>query len=151
MKKLIRLTAIISLFTLSCRKDPKPDTDYFLFGVSYGHCINDCAYFYKLENGKLYADDMKRFGTFSFFSGELSDSKAGMAQNLLAQLPPVLISQPGQTFGCPDCVDQGAYFVQLKQNGTTVHWRIDPSTDQLPAELKAFADTLGSTLNKLSR
>lgn len=144
--------AMVLLGFNSCKKDPKVNPDYFAFGDAHGHCITNCANFFKISNRAIFADNMERFqGSLSFQTKPLDNSKYELAKVLEEHFPDFLENNPNQTFGCPDCVDQGGYHIEIRQNNVTRFWHIDTNVNEQPTEIRNYVDELESVLSALTQ
>ena len=115
MKKII-LTALVLVVLTSCRKAIIYG-DYFIFGVSYSECEGNCVNYFMIKKEQLYPDNMTNFGEkLKFKNRKLSEDKYKVAKQLVEKFPEFLKNSSSATFGCPDCRDQGAYYIQLKEN-----------------------------------
>lgn len=125
--------------------------EYFTFGIAHGYCIGDCAKFYKIENGQLFADNITTYSgsQVSFSSTAMSTIKYELAKPLIENLPMYLINHANTTFGCPDCSDQGGIHVELKQNGVVKTWHIDTFNQHQPDEIKNYITQLITILDQL--
>ena len=131
---------------------PLDSTGYFAFGSTYGMCPGNCATFFEIKNGKLYPDSMDRYtGTLYFKSNPLANDRLNLATNLLYNIPGDLRNYPDSTHGCPDCHDQGQYYIEYKANATAPvqYWHIDTDTSVLPASVKWFTVYLGNMIDSL--
>jgi len=140
MKRLF-LPLIIILTFVACSEKVYPDPSAFLFGSWYGFCIENCIHLYKLENGKLYPDDMStRFQSndITFQKTPLGENLAKKAEELYRLFPSYLRKNPNMTIGCPDCYDQGVIYLAFEENGKLTEWKIDPDKNNYPPEIEAF-------------
>jgi len=141
----------------ACKKDPIVKTinyDYLIFGTVYGECIGpNCITLYKLEDGKLYKNSSREYPNLnSNYAGDyalLSSDKYGQTKDLPDHFPEEFLMKSVQFVGCPDCVDQGGYYVEFSKNGKMKNWMIDRSKANLPKELHAFIDKLGEKMELL--
>lgn len=149
MMKNALLLALVLL--LGCKKSETNPTNaeyqYFIFGSYAGECGGNCAAIFKLENQQLFADDGLVYFTGSdnipFQNTSLSAEKIALAVTLSEQIPNSLFDQPDGLIGCPDCHDQGGYFVEVKlSNGEVRRWNIDPDE----ADFKPFCDAIRATV-----
>lgn len=89
MKRLI-LPLIIILAFAGCAEKVTPDPSAFVFGGWHGLCLENCIHLYKLENGKLYLDDMStryQSGAITFQKTPLDDKLAKKAEELYRLFP----------------------------------------------------------------
>ncbi|HPG07736.1 MAG: hypothetical protein KDC59_13575 [Saprospiraceae bacterium] len=128
-------------FTLACSKDEIAlgKGDSFVFGVYHGFCANECVTLFKLENDKLYLDEMNRLDpeNLVFSSSPLPDSSFQKAMKIWELFPEQLLSEPEQ-IGIPDAHDQGGYYLRLSQGGSIHSWYIDTVLERLPEYLQQY-------------
>jgi hypothetical protein len=148
--KLIPLAGLILLLTF-CKKDEPSNGDYFAFGYASGFCIGNCAHFYLIKDNNLYPDDMDRYlnSILKFKSDALSKDKYNLAKKLVDSFPIYLKYNPNKTFGCPDCLDQGGFHIEIKENEQINRWHIDPDTVNLTIEIRAYVKEIQNTLDQL--
>lgn len=153
MKSKILFPVLLCALLFSCKKDPvTPDSvDYFTFGVNYCFCIDQCATLYKYADAKL----IKGVGNscepadYTFNGTALPADDLALAETLLNALPDSLFSSSETIFGCPDCADQGGYYVEIKKDGEVKSWRIDTRADDLPEWLKPYQQKIKDTIESL--
>lgn len=151
MSKIIYLLLILFAFN-TCKKDPALTGDYFAFGVAHGFCINNCADFFLIKKNKLYPDDMEHFwGKLTFKNTPLPAQKYESANNLKINFPVYLRQHPDTTFGCPDCVDQGRIYIEIKEKGDIMFWNIDPSKNTQPTEIQNYIENMEEVLEVLKK
>jgi len=132
----------------SCDKDPVVaglgEEGYFVFGNFYGLCAgDDCIRIFKFDDDQLYADTKKVYpnrgniynGSYKKISNPHIDSIA----SLLSGFPQELLSDTNVVFGCPDCVDQGVIYLELKFNDIHRSWLLDNVNSALPEYLRDYA------------
>lgn len=96
--------------------------DYIIYGV--GSFAWKCdATFYKISEGKLYADTSKAIcnrevGKYYFY--QLSDSQYIKVSNVLNSFPLQLSKGLGQDFPCKQCADTGWFTLQRKEKGKKI-------------------------------
>jgi hypothetical protein len=151
------LLLIISCGLLSCTACKKTgtvatglNTDYFVFGDAYGMCRGNCVHLFKYEDDKLFADSMDRLqNPLVFGSSPLNSEHAAKAKHLLNIFPPALKKDSSLTVGCPDCHDQGTYYIAYRSGGSIHQIRIDTDTAQQPEEIRDFVRELRTVLDTL--
>ena len=85
-----------------------------------------------------------------FKNETLPVDKFNLAKKLLDKFPQYLLFNPNKTFGCPDCADQGGYYIEIKEkNGEVKNWHIDTDTSKQPAEIRAYIEDLRMLLGQL--
>lgn len=148
------LSVLMLIILLSaCRKQQvnTPD-DYLIFGKSYGMCAGDCAHFYLVKGGQLYKDKIDRFyrtGDILFDETPQPKTNWEAARSLINNLPSYLVEHADSTFGCPDCADQGAVYIEYATEGKTMYWHIDPSENNQPPAIKTYIAQLEKTYIEL--
>lgn len=103
--------------------------DYLIFGTYYSECPGNCATLYKIEGGQLFEDDIDYFWESEeilFKETALDDSKYEIAKSLVETFPNELLKSDKRVYGCPDCLDQGGIFLELKNGKKVDTWNIDP-------------------------
>ncbi len=157
MKKLAYLTLIGCLFVLTaCKKDKatEAETEYFIFGENYGLCGGDCAFLYKLEDGKLYADEVDRLfndtNTLTFADEPLAPASYTLGVALQESLPDQLVDNPEDTYGCPDCADQGLIYLEWKTGSNIYKRYLDNAEEELPDWLAEYVQDIKAVLDQLN-
>ena len=122
MKHLFYYLFALSFLFTSCKdKDVTPEGDYLIFGHHSGFCITpQCLSHYKLTDSQLYKDQKVnnlRHQSFDFILQKDEDFQK--VKTLASALPAQLLSLNSQSFGCPNCYDQGELFIQYHTNGET--------------------------------
>lgn len=127
--------------------------DSFVFGKYFGFCMGEqCTNLYKIQDNQVFADNMERLmhpDDLVFKSEPLSNEKYQVAKAVLDAFPEGLLAETAETIGCPDCADQGGYFIELKTNGETRRWYLDNFKDKLPAYLKTYTAQIDEALAQL--
>jgi hypothetical protein len=155
------LFALTIAFFTGCKIDePLPagdddptEYDFVVFGKYNGMCAGDnCVEVFKMENGNLYEDTSNLYPGDGPYQGtyvQMPAAKYDLVKNLLNQIPSQLLNEPNGTFGIPDAYDQGGFIVEVKENGTLKHWRIDTNPSAIPAYLAPFNTTLRNYINAI--
>ncbi len=154
MKPIILLLAVAVTLN-SCEKSAdsfdSTTVDYLAFGTSYGMCTGDCAKLFSISNKQLFPDNMNYYysGQISFSSTPEPETKYQLAKELLENFPVYLINHADTTYGCPDCTDQGAIHLQLKQNNVVKTWHVDTNISKQPVEIRNYIARLHTILAQL--
>ena len=149
-----KIFALISLLGMAgCKKETQipANADSFIFGKACGECQGNCATFFKIENGKLFADltDYFYHQDLSFDTVALPEDKYQIASNLLSEFPAYLENNPDKTFGCPDCADQCGFYIIVNKDGSKTYWNIDTVESNLPSEITTYINKLDEVLDML--
>ena len=142
----------LSLFLFSgCEKGIFNKEKTLIFGKFHGFCVGEsCNEIYKLTSKNLYEDTKKKYITEENFKFEkLSKSKFEIAEHLLNEIPEELLDLENETIGCPDCADQGGYYIQFTEKEGTKTYKIDTFRDNVPMYLHGYLDQIDFILNEL--
>ncbi len=143
------IVSLIVILASTCNKK-EVDADKIVFGSSHGFCMGDCAQLYKIENQQLYADTISRMTDDPGFSNTALPAKNyDMAKSLVKNIPAYLYDHANQTFGCPDCADQGVYHLQVMKDNKLMTWKFDGNISANPPEVRAFVTSMRDVLQKL--
>jgi hypothetical protein len=148
--------AFLTIVTLSnCDKEEtgvRPSNfESFTFGTHFCFCTGTCAILYEISEEALRAGE----GTgclpqdYTFDGVVLTQDKYAIAKQLIDEFPDKLIQDSQDTYGCPDCADQGAYYLQMRNQGETRTWRLDTFTEDLPAWLRSYQQSVQEVLEAL--
>ncbi|MDN5200173.1 hypothetical protein QQ008_02345 [Fulvivirgaceae bacterium BMA10] len=161
MKKTLFLLMISTflLINISCQEQdccvsPEKESkiDMLIFGKYAGFCMGNCTRLFKIEGNKLFADDVDRGvpDEVPFQSNPLSDAQYQKAKELISNFPTSLITSSEKTFGCPDCADQGGFYIEVKYDGKIHKWNVDTSEDALPDYLVTYTRNINEVMKSLS-
>ena len=139
MKPLFLIFLASVVFCLGCSSDESSfDEPTIIFGHFFGECGGErCLETYMLQGDSLFEDLNDSFDR-SFNFSPLSAELFNQVSDLRTFIPDELNELDGQTFGCPDCADQGGIFLQLVDQDDKV-FTIDQDTNGLPEYLQIFA------------
>ena len=152
MKIYMFILTVFSLSFFGCSNDdgsqPQTDSDYLIFGHFYGMCHgDDCMATFKLTGDALYIGNPAGDGSFEFT--ELPTENFNIAKGLLEKIPDKLLDEDDQTFGCPDCADQGGMYIQVSVNGKVQTWLLDQNKARVPDYLHQFMDEINAAIWEL--
>ncbi len=147
--KQILMAAVICAMALSCKKENSQPavTDSFSFGTSYGFCANICVTMFKISNRQLFEDSIK--SPLIFSTAPLPMNKYLLAKTLADNFPSFLEANPGGTFGCPDCHDQGNIRIEKIVNGKQYYWNLDSNENAVPSAIKNYVLQIKAVLAQL--
>lgn len=149
-------TVIITIgILISCseKEHLKPaENKGITFGTYYGLCADNCTTIYKIEDGKLFLDEADRVipKDIPFQDFPLSDEKLNLAKEVMDAFPNELLQESESQIGCPDCADQGGYYLEWKENGERKVWRLDTNENALPRYLKPFVQKISEVIEELN-
>ena len=151
MKSLTVTSIILLIFLSSCTKEGLDDVDYFAFGSAYGFCQGDCANFFIIRDDMIYPDDMDYYieTSMKFKSVALPAEKYNLAKNLMDRFPAYLTDRPDQTYGCPDCADQGGIHIEIKEKGRVMRWHFDTTIANLPPAIREYVQEISNVIAQL--
>jgi hypothetical protein len=131
------------------------DIDHFVFGSYYGRCLGNCTQTFKLKSGGLFADKVDRGYPepgMGFEDKSLSKADIELATKLLAEFPAELLKEEGEILGCPDCADQGGFYLEIQIGKSAPQvWRIDTDDSQIPKYLSAYTAKVRKVVEELQQ
>jgi hypothetical protein len=149
---------VISLTFISCNKessdlDNLSQNDYLIFGHFHGFCHGErCNEIYQIKDTKVYEDtkDIYRsLNDFNFIA--LGVEKYDSIKELSNAIPVGLWNEENEkVFGCPDCYDQGGYFIQISKNGQVKSWIFDKNLKDDPTYMHDFLNLVRDKIYLLS-
>ena len=110
-----------------------------LFGQFNGFCGGEgCIEIFKLDATSLSEDTNDNYPSLNTapYDGNfvvLGADKFDVVKNLIEEIPNALLDESNQVFGCPDCVDQGGYYLEYIKNGVHQYWLFDADIQNNPA------------------
>lgn len=123
--------------------------DYLIFGHFYGFCYGaDCIQIYQLDHELLREDTTDVYpqtvstnypGDFSVI---LSNDLREETLVLWEDFPEALLAETETTFGCPDCYDQGGYYLEYKNGNTSDFWIFDTNLADVPAYMQEYLELI---------
>lgn len=148
MKKITYFLFSILLLT-ACSKEDVNNDDYLIFGQFYGECLGEsCVETYKLTSSELYLEENDSYDKSNMSFDKLKKAEYKKVKDLLKEFPKELMDET-ETIGCPDCVDQGGYYLEYKKDGIKYFWRIDKNKTKCPDYLIPFLNKLDQSLEEL--
>jgi hypothetical protein len=124
-----------------------------IIGTYYGMCFppESCVHVYQIAGGKVYADTTYHYpydGNGYKFK-VLLDTAYPKVKQLKAAFPLRILTDTTTEFGCPDCRDQGGYYVALNADGYQQEWLIDKDLDAVSPYLHPFLQKVDSAVQEL--
>jgi hypothetical protein len=155
MKVFSAIFLAVLLFSISsCKQDPPAYAaidNYLIFGHFYGLCVGEgCVEIFMLTDKMLYEDLNDNYLPANFSFTELSSDKFEQVKNLVDSIPPQLLNETKDVFGCPDCADQGGLYIEYAKDGNVNSWRIDQSKNATPAYLHDFMDLVNQKIYQIN-
>ena len=124
-----------------------------IVGTYFGFCRppESCVHVYQIANGKVYADTTHHYpyDTSGYKFKVLPDTPYPKVNQLKAAFPHRILTDTTTEFGCPDCRDQGGYYVALKADGYQQEWLIDQDLDAVSPYLHPFLQKVDSAVQEL--
>ena len=131
------------------------DVDHFVFGTYYGRCLSNCTHTFNLKAGGLFADKVDRGYPepgMEFEDKSLSKEDIELATKLFKDFPEELYKEEGEILGCPDCADQGGFYLEIQIGKSAPRvWRIDTDDSRIPAYLSAYTAKVRKTVEELQQ
>ena len=155
MKK--ALLAILVLCTIySCNKNSTepaiPESpDYLVFGQFAGGMSAEASQLFRVDLSTFEQDIVTDFfPRLDYdFEAEITMSQADWnnARQLIDLLPQSLIETESNTYGCPDCADQGGYFLEFGNNDQSKKVLLDINdTPDQTQDIVAFKNAMATLL-----
>ncbi len=148
---------LLTVTLSACNESESPSissNDYLIFGRFAGFCIGEnCVRIFKLDSNQLAEDTLDKYpGRTDFYAGEfvkISDSKHEIALALLDGFPQEILNETDTVFGCPDCADQGGYYLEVKKDNVHKFWILDTNKSSIPEYLHDYVDKLDAVIGQL--
>lgn len=156
-KYFLLLLSILFIFS-SC--DKKDDTkvlnanEYMIFGSFHGFCQGEqCVELFLLDSANLFEDKKDGYPNFNeLYVGDyraLTSANYESTKSILNDFPSKLLTEKDTVFGCPDCVDQGGFYVEYKLDGKHKFWILDNNKASVPSYLHPFMDSMQVKIDAL--
>lgn len=156
MKKALYLLPLLMLSLCACNdiETPNKDADYVIFGRYAGFCQGDCFSVFRVNSTNLVEDETSEYFTgdnYQFQPGRvLSDTHYGLAKLLLTKIPAELLLTDKTIFGCPDCADQGGFYLSFSIGGEVKSIRLDTrATDDQSEDVLHFKGQLSEVIEAI--
>ena len=143
-----------------------PELEYFIFGSYAGNCGGDCAQLYRWIDYVVQSDSVAIWapGAPLYFrsvnyglpgtGNPLGTPAYGHGEaviELINAFPEALGQTEETVFGCPDCMDQGGYYLELKTASSHRSWAIDTRNEPVPDYLNAYKLKIWETMDLLEQ
>ena len=166
MKRVSYLLVFFLFFSIGCIKSKEKIEDekvpqindavtMLTFGSYYGMCQGDCVNLFTLTPQELIKEATSKLSIHATTDGEymvLSKEQHARVVSLLSSIPSQLLTgETDTTFGCPDCADQGGYYIAFRQKDTFKEFYLDTSMSSLPEALQPFAEKVGTSISELKK
>jgi hypothetical protein len=126
---------------------PLTDSNYLIFGHYYGLCMGEeCIETFKLTANELFEDTSDTYRQTDFNFVPLANDLFERVQDLRDRIPAQLLDEADQTFGCPDCADQGGLLIQFVSGDNVQTWYLDQSQTAVPEYLHTFMDKVNEKI-----
>ena len=159
MKTPLILILLTTLFLFnSCDKDDdcqvvSEENIELIFGTDYGFCVENCTQLFLLKNDSLYADDIDKGvpAEIPFLATPMPAEKYEIAKILIANdvFPAALLNETNDRIGCPDCADQGGYYIEWRSTTERKKYFIDTNEEALSEYLKPYVQKVREVMEKL--
>lgn len=157
MNKIICFIGLALIFG-SCKKDDNSDakglSDYLVFGSFHGFCQGEqCIELFRIDSLNLFEDQTDGYpNQKEFYKGDyvaLSEAKFKATKSIQNDFPEKLLEEVDTVFGCPDCLDQGGYYVEYKKGEVHRFWIIDKAKGSVPTYLHPFMEEMQEKIEAL--
>ena len=139
-------------------KSPLSNEYYIAFGFDAGYCPGqDCRKLYILERDSLYEDIGTLYVGTADWPNEESEiinlglDKFEVVKELSEKVPDSIYSYEIGTYnlGCPNCTDQGAFFLEFMNNKEVRTFWIDPYQEEIPDFIVPYLNLIQEKLDYL--
>lgn len=120
--------------------------DYFMFGFFGDRNCN----FYMIKNDSLYTTTGCLRDTASFLA-TMPHTKYNNSLVLKYTLPLYLSNMPDTTLGCPNCLDQGGWYIEYRVGANIKRYNLDNDTAALPSGIKNYVLRLKASVDSLRK
>ena len=103
-----------------------------IYGFYAGECIGECGTMYQVSEKAVIKDTTSFWQTYDNFSNFILKHQIVLQKedgenfnDFKLNIPLIMLLDPRGRFGCPDCYDQGGYYLQFTIFGLTRHFRIE--------------------------
>ncbi|MFY0592409.1 hypothetical protein [Roseivirga sp.] len=155
MKKILSLTLLFCLIALnSCENEGFPsEAENILFGSFAGHCFGNCFNAFQVDSSKVQSHDAEGHFTFDQYEFQptrtLDKAAFTEARAIVKGIPSELIDSKIESYGCPDCADQGGYFVFFETDGSRQMVIIDTAdTNDQSEDIIRFKNNIRDFIDK---
>jgi hypothetical protein len=140
-----RAAAVLAMLAMGCGSEEEPQREFtVLFEEVYGECAQNCYGSLRVtSDGEATAsradtpNSVARTRAFTLTEAELAA--------VTADVESALGSPWNDSYGCPDCNDQGAYTLELDADGDVRETTVDPRVP--PAHLAPLTTRLNALLD----
>ncbi|XOV91778.1 MAG: hypothetical protein ACFHWX_16390 [Bacteroidota bacterium] len=154
IQKIFIIVLVTFMFSSCEENNPNPKSNYLIFGRFAGFCTGEnCIRIFKLDSSQVSEDTLDKYPSRTdFYEGafvKLNQSKFEIASTLFKNFPEEIFNEMDTVFGCPDCADQGGYYLEVKQGELHKFWILDSNTGSIPEYLHIFIDELQGVLEQI--
>jgi len=144
---------IILLFLIGCdNNEPEKKIEfpeYLIFGHYFGECTGeDCLRIYKFENDSLFEAEYDKIYNYPWFFEDdllfnfIGNEKIQLIKDINYNIPNDLLETTDHLIGCPDCTDQGGYYLEYSLPNKQYYWNIDMDRKNVPNGIHSFLDLI---------
>jgi hypothetical protein len=153
MKKWFFLLLIMTASFSACHESwllTREQADHIIFGRYYGECMGDeCVQIFKLTDKNLYKDQINKYpGKGPYVWKKMTDKTFRIAEDLPDYFPDEFTHAP-QTYGCPDCADQGGIVFIISDASITKIWSLDQDRNQIPDAFHRFMERINEVIDQI--
>ena len=124
-----------------------------IIGTFYGLCFprDSCVDIYKVSADRIYADTTYHYpyDTAGYRFEALAKDQFQKVEQLKAIFPRQLVTDTTTKQGCPDCRDQGGYYIALKAADYHKRWLIDKDLEAVSPYLHPFLQKVDTAVRQL--
>jgi len=130
--------------------------EYLSFGHLYGLCQGEeCVEIFRIDESGVFEDTKDEYPSRSeAYKGDFSlkvDIDPASFELLITTFPEALLNEEEVVLGCPDCADQGGYYIEIaKLEGTKRFWILDTNKSSVPAYAHAYMDSIFEAIKMIN-
>ena len=130
--------------------------EYLSFGHLYGFCQGEeCIEIFRIDDKGISEDttDVYPSRTESYKGNFvlIADADPSAFESLITQFPEELLNEEETVLGCPDCADQGGYYIViLFKDGINRFWVLDTNKSSVPEYAHDYMDLISSAIAKIN-
>tara|TARA_B100000809_G_scaffold179903_1_gene177520 strand:+ start:5125 stop:6018 length:894 start_codon:yes stop_codon:yes gene_type:complete len=151
LKKLISIFTFFFIFTSCNEIEETPDhLDQIKYGTSFGFCVGYCQENIEISNSEIIYNKYSWFEKDQYPSIQKSQNLSTEDWEKITETFDFdIFSNLKESYGCPDCTDGGAEWIEIKYEGKVHNVTFEYGNE--PEVLKKYLSLLRSHFSKISK
>lgn len=149
--KILLALILVLVGLLFIRIEPKR----IAYGQFAGECVGNCGTVYEVTTKVLRVDTTSFWQTRNDLGklnikGQryLEEDDEGNFNSKKLSIPLIMLFDPRTIFGCPDCHDQGGYYLDFTLYGVKRHFEIDKESE--PIYFGSLTNAIDKKINEIN-